>query len=44
MSNKPVSEETGTAPGRAIFMPLYSAGLCEAVKTTPAADSVPQAK
>ncbi|EZP30043.1 hypothetical protein BW35_02068 [Micrococcus luteus] len=43
ISNSPVSEETGTAPAWAIFMPLYSAGLCEAVNTTPAACFTPAA-
>ncbi len=33
--SRPVSPPTGSTPRRTIFMPLYSAGLCDAVTAMP---------
>ncbi len=44
MSSSPESPPTGSAPRRTIFMPVYSAGLCEAVtQMPPSSESSPTA-
>jgi hypothetical protein len=35
MSSRPESPPTGSAPRRTIFIPVYSAGLCDAVTQIP---------
>ena len=40
---RPVSWPTGAAPARHILMPLYRAGLCEAVNIAPGRSSAPLA-
>ena len=44
ISARPLSSPTGRAPARQSFMPLYWAGLCEAVNMAPGASSFPAAK
>ena len=41
---RPVSMPTGRAPDKQNLIPLYSAGLCEAVNIAPGASSLPAAK
>ena len=43
-SASPVSCPTGRAPARHILIPLYAAGLCDAVNMAPGASSRPEAK
>ena len=43
-SASPVSRLIGTAPARHILMPLYLAGLCEAVNIAPGMFRWPAAK
>jgi len=43
-ASRPVSAPTGRAPDRQNLMPLYCAGLCEAVNIAPGALSEPAAK
>lgn len=43
ISARPVSWPTGAAPARHILMPLYCAGLCEAVNIAPGRSSAPDA-
>ena len=43
MRRSPVSSPTGRAPDRQNLMPLYWAGLCEAVNMAPGASSAPAA-
>ena len=40
----PMSRLIGTAPGRQVLIPLYVAGLCEAVNIAPGRFSTPEAK
>ena len=44
MSLRPVSVDTGAAPARQSLMPLYFAGLWEAVNIAPAQRWVPATK
>ena len=44
ISFSPVSSPMGLAPARQSLMPLYSAGLCEAVNIAPGASKWPAAK
>ncbi|CAB4836651.1 unannotated protein [freshwater metagenome] len=44
ISRRPESSPIGLAPARHILMPLYCAGLCDAVNIAPAAPSLPDAK
>lgn len=44
ISDRPVSWPTGAAPARHILMPLYCAGLCEAVNIAPGRSRLPEAK
>lgn len=44
MSARPVSWPTGAAPARHILMPLYWAGLWEAVNMAPGRSRLPEAK
>ena len=44
ISPRPVSIPTGRAPDRQNLMPLYWAGLCDAVNMAPGMSSVPAAK
>ena len=41
ISLRPVSSPTGAAPSRHNLIPLYSAGLCDAVTITPGIDRLP---
>ena len=43
MSANPVSSPMGAAPARQSLMPLYCAGLCDAVNIAPGASSLPDA-
>jgi len=42
--SRPVASPTGAAEARHILMPLYWAGLCDAVNIAPGASSLPDAK
>ena len=44
ISSRPLSTPTGRAPERQSLMPLYAAGLCDAVSIAPGASSLPAAK
>ena len=44
ISRSPVSAPTGRAPARHSLIPLYWAGLCEAVNMAPGASRLPDAK
>ena len=44
ISPRPVSTPIGRAPARQSLMPLYWAGLCDAVNITPGASRNPEAK
>ena len=44
ISSSPVPAPMGDAPGPQSFMPLYPAGLCDAVNMAPGAPSIPEAK
>ena len=44
ISTSPVSSPTGRAPDRHSLIPLYLAGLCDAVNMAPGASNRPDAK